>query len=134
MVTIISLSHSPLSPMPRLWLVFNRALRLQPVLRRCTPRNHFPITPQILGQYGCLTRIRLMGLCCGQQLQCTTGFFGFLRSQHHPHLVMTRRATSAGVTYNVAIDNPESPSCVRVHLRHSVRPLQSRCRRLRRAN
>ena len=44
------LGYPPLGLMPRLRLVLNGVHRLQPTLRKSTPRNRFPITPAILGQ------------------------------------------------------------------------------------
>ena len=109
------------SPLPRLWLVLNGALRLQPVLRRGTPRNRLPITPHILSQLRTVW-VSHQDRAYGAMLwaAATTCFFGFLRSGEITTPSLSGYDPQSHLSWgDVAIDKFASPSCVRVHLRRS---------------
>ena len=115
------LGHSPLPSMPRLRLVLNGALRLQPVLRRGTPRNRLPITPHILSQLRTVW-VSHQDRAYGAMLwaAATTCFFGFLRSGEITTPSLSGYDPQSHLSWgDVAIDKFASPSCVRVHLRRS---------------
>ena len=113
--------HAPLPAMPRLQMVLNGAQRLQPVLRNRAPRNRLPITPTILGQ--------LHGIWVSHQdraygamiwAAASTCFFGFFRSGEITIPSVSSYDPQSHLSWgDVAVDDPRSPSCVRVHLRRS---------------
>ena len=113
------LGHSPLPSMPRLRLVLNGALRLQPVLRRGTPRNRLPITPHILSQLRTVW-VSHQDRAYGAMLwvAATMCFFGFLRSGEITTPSLSGYDPQSHLSWG-DIDKFASPSCVRVHLRRS---------------